>query len=226
MKLLKNNKGYSLMEIIAGFPLVTLVFVIFGIGIVHFTTTFQEVKLYNQLQQDLFNTIEIMRHGYMYQGVTDDEGLIGLATAKKAIIGVSRRTIRVKPLVLNLDLEEHYYVDYIVNDDNQIEINGKYGLNVFPERKLIFPSTPTKLIDGEPRFTIQNPRQIWSVSKTDAEGNALMLDIKLVGQVRFRKQLRNQSSEDDIRKNTRTITFNTSIFLGNSHANLEEQEEL
>lgn len=226
MKLLRNNKGYSLLEVIAGFPLVALVFVIFGIGIVHFTTTFQEVKLYNQLQEDLFNAIEIMRHGFMYEGITDDEGLIGLATAKSATIGVSRRTLQVKPLVLNANLEEHYYVNYIVNDDNQMEIDGKYGLNIFPERKLIFPSTPTKLIDGEPRFKITNPRQIWTVSKTDPAGNALMLDIKLVGQVRFRQKLREQSNDDDLRENTRTITYKTSVFLGNSHANMEEQEEL
>jgi len=214
------------MEIIAGFPLVALVFVIFGIGIVHFTTTFQEIKLYNQLQEDLFNAIEIMRHGYIYEGVTDDEGLIGLATAKTATIGVSRRTLNVKPLVLNLNLEDLYYVNYIVNDDNQMEIDGKYGLNIFPERRLIFPSTPTKLIDGEPRFTIKNPRQIWTVSKTDQAGNALMLDITLVGQVRFRPKLRDQSEDDDLRKNTKSITYTTSIFLGNSHANMEEEQGL
>jgi len=217
MKILKNNKGYSLIEIIAGFPLVTLVFVIFGIGIIHFTTTFQEVKLYSQLQQDLFDTIEIMRHGFMYEGVTDDEGLIGLTTAKKVDTS-SIISIKITPLVLNLDLEDDYWVTYAVNDDDQIEINGNYGLTHFPEIKTIFPSTPTEYLGNEAQFTIKNPRGIWTVTHRDAEGNPLMVDIKLVGQVRFREKTRDQSNDDDIRKNTKTISYETSVYLGNSHA--------
>ena len=45
----------------------------------------------------------------------------------------------------------------------------------------------------------------------------------------YRKQYKNHvplnrvlDNEDDIRKNTRTITYQTSVFLGNSHANVEE----
>jgi len=221
MKILKNNKGYSLIELVAGIPLTAVVFVIFAIGIVHFTTTFQEVKLYTQLQQDLFDAIEIMRHGYLYEGINDDEGLIGLTTAKKVKIGESRNSIRVTPLVTNLSTEELYYVDYILNDMDQIEIDGKYGLIPFTERKTVFPSTPTKFIDGKPQFTIKNPRNIWTVTRTDALGNPLMVHIKLVGQVRFREKMRDQNNEDDIRKNTRTITYETSVYLGNSHANEE-----
>ena len=222
MKILKNNKGYSLIEIIAGLPLVALVFVIFGVGIVHFVTNFQEVRLYSQLQQDLFEAIEIMRHGYMCEGVTDNEGLIGLTTAKKVEIGISRNSIKITPLVLNLDLESLYNVKYIVNDDNQLVINGDYGLNNFRNEK-IFPSTPIKYVGRDPQFTIKNPRQIWNITHYDALGNPLMVDIKLVGQVRFREKMRTQSNEDDIRKNTRTITYETSVFLGNSHANVEEE---
>ena len=221
MKILKNNKGYSLIEIIAGLPLVALVFVIFGVGIVHFTTTFQEVKLYTQLQQDLFGAIEIMRHGYMLEGKTDNEGLIGLSTAKK-IDNSSIISLIVTPLVINLENEDDYYVEYYVDDNMQLKIDGYYGVNTFRD-ELIFPSTPTKYIDRLPQFTITNPHDIWTVSEYDALGNALMVDIKLVGQVRFREKMRQQSNEDDIRKNTRTITYETSIFLGNAHANLEEE---
>jgi len=222
MKILKNNKGYSLIEIIAGLPLVALVFVIFGVGIVHFTTTFQEVKLYTQLQQDLFDAIEIMRHGYMLDGITDDEGLIGLTTAKKiendAII-----SLKVYPLVLNLNLEDLYWVTYKVDDNMQLKIDGSYGGSKQFDNELIFPSTPTKYIGREPQFTIKNPHQIWTLREYDAQGNAHMVDIKLVGQVRFREKMRNQSNEDDLRKNTRTITYETSVFIGNAHANKEEE---
>lgn len=226
MKLFNNNKGYSIIEIIAGLPLVTLVFVIFGIGTVHFVTTFQEIKLYTQLQQDLFDAVETMRHGYMYDGVTDDEGLIGLTTAKKVKFGSSRNFIKVYPLALNEDLQELYKVTYSVNDDQQLEIDGDYGLKNFRDKK-IFPSTPIKYIGNEPQFTIKNPREIWSITPntTDANGYPFMIDIKLVGQVRFREKLRGQSNEDDIRKNTRTITYETSVFLGNAHANAAQEVE-
>ncbi|MDA3814106.1 MAG: hypothetical protein PF570_07630 [Candidatus Cloacimonetes bacterium] len=219
MKILKNNKGYSLIEIIAGLPLVTLVFVIFGIGIVHFVTTFQEITLYTQLQDDLFNAIEIMRHGYMVEDVTDDEGLIGLTTAKKVTFSSSRNYIWVYPLALNPELEESYKVKFLINNDMQLETEGIYGLNNY-QGKMIFPSTPIKYIGREPQFTIKNPREIWKYS---ANSDNLMIDIKLVGQVRFREKMRNQSTEDDIRKNTRTITYETSVFLGNSHAEVEEE---
>ncbi len=224
MKLLKNNRGYSLIEIIAGLPLVALVFVIFGIGTVHFVTNFQEVKLYSQLQQDLFDAIEVMRHGYMCQGVTDDEGLIGIATAKKVRVGESRNYIWVYPLTLNETEEENYKVRFSVNDNMQLETKGYYGINRY-QNKMVFPTTPIKYIGREPQFKIKNPLQIWTVTETDAQGNPLLLDIKLVGQVRFREKLRSQSNEDDIRRNTRTITYETSIFLGNSHASLEIEEE-
>jgi len=221
MKTINNNKGYNLIELIVALPLASLVFVIFGLGIVHFTTTFQEVKLYNQLQQDLFEAVEIMKQGFMYEGVTDDEGLIGLSTAKKVDIGSSHNSIKITPLVLIESEESNYWVQYMVNDDNQLEINGNYGLTPFPERKVIFPSTAAKYFGNTPQFTIQNPHQIWSLEHIDASGHPLMVKIKLVGQVRFREKLNRQSNDDDLRRNTRTITYETSVFLGNSHANTE-----
>ncbi len=221
MRILKNNKGYSLIEIVAGLPLVALVFVIFGVGIVHFTTTFQEVKLYTQLQQDLFEAIEIMRHGYMLDGVTDNEGLIGLTTAKK-IDNSSVISLKVTPLVLNQDMEDDYNVTYYVDDNMQLRADGSYGVKHF-SKEPIFPSTPTKYIGRLPQFKIKNPHEIWTVSEYDAQGNALMLDIKLVGEVRFREKMRNQTNEDDLRKNTRTITYKTSVFIGNAHANKVEE---
>ena len=224
MKILKNNKGYSLIEIIAGLPLVTLVFVIFGIGIIHFTTTYQEIRLYTQLQQDLFEAIEIMRHGYMLDGVTDDEGLIGLTTAKTIDLS-SVVELEVKPLVLNQNLERLYWVRYYVDDNMQLKVRGSYGGSKNFNNEPIFPSTPIKYIDGEPQFTIKNSYDIWSVTPNTTDGNGYphMINIKLVGQVRFREKLKDQSNEDDIRKNTRTITYETSVFLGNAHANTAEE---
>ena len=197
---------------------------IFGIGIVHFTTTYQEIRLYSQLQQDLFEAIEIMRHGYMLDGVTDDEGLIGLTTAKTIDLS-SVVELEVKPLVLNQNLESLYWVRYYVDDTMQLKIRGSYGASKNFNNEPIFPSSPIKYIGREPQFTIKNSYDIWSITPNTTDGNGYphMIDIKLVGQVRFREKLRNQSNEDDIRKNTRTITYETSVFLGNAHANTAEE---
>ncbi len=213
-KILKNQKGSSLIEILAGIPLAALVFAIFGIALSHFITTYQETQLYTQLQEDLFNAIETMRYGYALEGVTDNEGLIGLMTAEKVEFSTSRTDMTIKPIVVDPTYE--YKSVFSVNDDNQMEVRSTYGAKYFRTPKLVFPSTPTKMIGNEPQFKILNPRNIWTVVKMDNEGNALLLKIELEAQVRFREKQRSQSRAEDIRRNTRKIRYETSVFLGNA----------
>ena len=213
-KILRNQKGISLIEILAGIPLAAVVFAIFGIALSHFIITYQETQLYTQLQQDLFNAIETMRYGYALEGVTDDEGLIGLMTAEKVEFSTSRTDMTIKPIVV--DPTYIYKSTFSVNDDKQLEVRSTYGVKYFRTPKLVFPSTPKKMIGSEPQFKILNPRNIWTVLKTDNEGNALLLKIELEAQVRFRERKRGQSRSEDIRRNTRTIRYETSVFLGNA----------
>jgi len=213
-KILRNQKGISLIEMLAGLPLAAVVFTIFGIALSHFIITYQETQLYTQLQEDLFNAIETMRYGYALEGVTDDEGLIGLMTAQKVEFSTSRTDMTIKPIVV--DPIYDYRSVFSINDDDQLEVRSTYGVKSFRTPKLVFPSTSTKMIGNEPQFKILNPRNIWTVLKTDIEGNALLLKIELEAQVRFREKQRGQSSAEDIRRNTRKIRYETSVFLGNA----------
>jgi type II secretory pathway pseudopilin PulG len=218
MKILKSQKGISLIEILAGIPLATLVFAIFTISVLHFVTTFEETKLYTQLQEDLFNAIETMRYGYAYEYHTDGEGLIGLMTADTVSISTSRNTLKIRPIVVNQTLKNDYWCTFTLNNNNQLEVYAKYGLKPsFPDRPVIFPSTPIKMIGREPRFKILNRGNIWSIEKTDAYGKPLMIKIELKGQVRFRERRKDQSREDDVRQNIRIIKYETSVFLGNAY---------
>ncbi len=213
-KILRNQKGISLIEILAGLPLAAVVFAIFGIALSHFIITYQETQLYTQLQEDLFSAIETMRYGYALEGVTDDEGLIGLMTAHTVEFSTSRTDMTIKPIVV--DPIYDYSSVFSVNDDDQLEVRSTYGTKYFRTPKLVFPSTSTKMIGNQPQFKILNPRNIWTVLKTDNEGNALLLKIELEAQVRFRKKQRGQSGDEDIRRNTRKIRYETSVFLGNA----------
>ena len=213
-KILRNQKGISLIEILAGIPLAAVVFAIFGIALSHFIITYQETQLYTQLQEDLFSAIETMRYGYALEGVTDDEGLIGLMTAEKVEFSLSRTDMTIKPMVV--DPTYDYRSTFSVNDDKQLEVRSTYGVKYFRTPKLVFPSTSKKMIGNQPQFKILNPRNIWTVLKTDNEGNPLLLKIELEAQVRFRERKRGQSREEDIRRNTRKIRYETSVFLGNA----------
>ncbi len=213
-KILRNQKGSSLIEILVGIPLAAVVFAIFGIALSHFIITYQETQLYTQLQEDLFSAIETMRYGYALEGVTDDEGLIGLMTAQTVEFSTSRTDMTIKPIVVNPIYT--YKSVFSVNDDDQLEVRSTYGAKYFRTPKLVFPSTPTKMIGNQPQFKILNPRNIWTVLKTDNDGNALLLKIEMEAQVRFRERKRGESREEDIRRNTRKIRYETSVFLGNA----------
>lgn len=213
-KILRNQKGSSLVEILAGIPLAAVVFAIFGIALSHFIITYQETQLYTQLQEDLFSAIETMRYGYALEGVTDDEGLIGLMTAQTVEFSTSRTDMTIKPIVV--DPTYKYKSVFSVNDDDQLEVHSTYGAKYFRTPKLVFPSTPTKMIGNQPQFKILNPRNIWTVLKTDNDGNALLLKIEMEAQVRFRERKRGESREEDIRRNIKKIRYETSVFLGNA----------
>ena len=43
-----------------------------------------------------------------------------------------------------------------------------------------------------------------------------LLGIHIVGRVRFRERLSKQNVADDIRLNTKTIEYNTSVYLANA----------
>ena len=96
---------------------------------------------------------------------------------------------------------------------------SSHGLSkTFKTPVKIFPSTPTKMVGRNPQFQILNKNTIWEVQKRDGKEKPVLMKLTLEAQVRFRKKQRRQTSVDDIRQNTRTIKYETSVFIGNSQS--------
>ncbi len=215
--LIRSNKGISLIELLVSLPLAVLIITGVSFSLLHFINSYQEVKLYTQLQEDLFNAIETMRYGYSYKTYTHDEGLIGLSTAKSVKLSQTVNQIEINPVIVEEGLgTSSYWSRFTLDNNGHLNVTSRYGLQQFDEPKQIFPSTPTKMIDNQPQFKILNPYNVWSVEKTDGNGNPVLLKISLEGRVRFRKKGQNQSNEDDIRNNTKTVKYETSVFIGNT----------
>ena len=88
--MIKNQKGFTLTELIAGIGLVSLLFVGFTIFLIQFVNNFKEINEFNTLQHELLSTIEAMRYGYVKVGVNENESLMWLMTANKFNISTFR----------------------------------------------------------------------------------------------------------------------------------------
>lgn len=212
MKILKNEKGVSLVEIIAGIPLTVIIFGVLAMSIMHFVKVYHETKLYVQLQEDLYNVIETIRYGYAEESYNQGEGLIGLITARTVNISSNSRVLTVYPLLV--EQNPNYKCIYTVNDNQQIIVKLYYK-NVMEEPKLIFPSTKPVFFGNEAQFKILNKSTVWRIEENDG-GNPTLVKIRLEGQVRYRARIQGQSASEDLRQNIRTITYETMVFLGNS----------
>lgn len=224
MKKIRNQKGVSLIELIAGIPIATLLFATLILAMVHFVKTYQETKLFLQLQEDLYQTVEYMRYGYAHETETEDEQLIGLMTARTVQLSAAGNYLQIFPLLTNQTYASSFWTRFTVNDDHQMEVRSRYGNSKTVETILIFPKMKfhenqqherPKKFGNEPQFEIMNPRDIWTVHN-DSGGNPMMVDIRLEGKVRYRERQQGQSTREDIAQNTRTIVYETSVFLGNA----------
>lgn len=216
-KLKLNQKGYYLADLVASLPLAVLIILAFTFVVINFLRTFEEVKLYTQLQDELFSAIETMRYGYSVDYVTGNpsdpaelkEGLIGLITANEVTIGLDRRSITIKPVILTPGLP--YYSNFYLDTNNHLRASGKYGLKSFSD-KLIFP-TGIKKIGVKDQFRIL---ELNFISEKVVHDKIYLLGIQIKAQVRFREKSSKQTAEEDIRMNTKTIEYKTSVFLTNA----------
>ena len=209
--ILKDKSGISLVELVASLPLAILVAAMLGIVLINFVTSYQETKLYVQLQEELFSAIETIRYGYLYERFTDDPNddpkykrpIVGLMTTNQVELGVNERTILLKQ-------QDGYNARFR-------ESSGKLLLDlIHPNMSetgiTIFPSIDQKVGNDE-RFELIND-DVFTVEKGSLE-KPEMLRIKLKGKVRYRSKSKNQTTEDDERLNTRTVEFETLVYLGN-----------
>jgi len=121
MKLLKNEKGVSLVEVIAGIPLAIILFGVLAMTMLHFVQVYQETKLYTQLQEDLYNAIEVIRYGYSDEYYNMGEGLIGLMTARDVEISPNRRIMTVYPMLV--EQNPNFKCVYTINDKEQMTLS-------------------------------------------------------------------------------------------------------
>ncbi len=224
MKLKLNQKGVSLIELVAGIPIATLLFATLIMAMMHFVKTYQETKLFLQLQDELYQTIEYMRYGYAHETETQGEQMIGLMTARKVYLSPSGNYLQIYPLTTNQSQAELYWTRFTVNDNHHLVLRSQYGGFKSIEPIIIFPKTkfhetqraqPPRKIGNEYQFKILNPRSIWQI-QYDENGEAVMVHIRIEGQVRFRLKGEKQTNLEDKKQNTRSIAYETSVFLGNA----------
>jgi hypothetical protein len=209
---LKDSSGIFLPDLVASLPLAAIVFLIMGLALVNFITTYEETKLFTQLQDDLFYAVETIRYGVTKKNVTDGEGIIGVMTAGKISIQNAGKKIKILPVVVSQGLgEESYSANFWLDNNGQLMANGYYGIKSFTDHR-VFPSENRK-IGNFNMFRITDLR--FSPVKGDAN-DVLLLGLEIEAQVRFRKKLDKQTPEEDVEKNTKTIRYKTSVLVGNA----------
>lgn len=211
--MLKNQKGISLVELIAALPLTVLVFVIMTMAVANFVSTYNETRLYIQLQDELYSVIDMIRHGYVEESIEADDGLIGLMTANRVEVAGNRNAMTLRPVVITEGLPDAYQTTYYVDTEGRMSVSGRYGLSAFQETQ-IFPSS-NRRIGRELQFKITNPNSVFTVTKSSTNG-PIMINIDLQGRVRFREKEMGQNPEEDLKLNTKSVQFETSVFVGNT----------
>jgi hypothetical protein len=213
-KILQNQKGISLVELVVSIPLALLVILILSIVLINFVTTYQEVKLYLELQENLFNTLEMIRYGYVYEPFTDSPSddpqnkrpIIGLMTANEIDLGIH-------PHSISLYQEGGYRADYYAAD-GKIFLNlsnpnwSETGIQIFPPDDI-----NNEEVGNDQRFEIID-YSLFSVEQGSLEKPEI-INVRLKGRVRFRAREQGQTVESDIRMNTKTIQYQALVYLEN-----------
>jgi len=208
---LGKESGVSLIEVAAALPLGALVLVLLAIAISNFLITYEETRLYVQLQEELFNAVESIRYGFAKAGVTEMVGLIGLLSAENVVIRPDRQAITIKPLVIIQGSNEDLYSADFYLESGELKTSARYN-TLYYQNERVFP-TGNRLIGGEKQFRITDLR---FTPEKYYYNDIYILGIDIEARVRFRARSSGQSVEEDLRINTRTINYNTSVFLGNS----------
>lgn len=211
--ILKNQSGFSLTDLMASLPLTALVFIVLIISLTQFARSYEEVKLFVQLQNELFEVVETMRYGITKDGVTDKEALMGIMAAKKVTINPERTEIVIKPLRTSTGLSEEDFKSKIwLTDKGEIKGWSRYGVKNTGTRSL-FPSGNNK-IDGVNRFRVTNLE--FFPKKIDDKGNIQLVGIRVEAEVRYRSRSEGETQEEDLDKNVKTIDYETYVLVGNA----------
>ena len=212
LTIINNPSGFSITDLVASLPLAVLVFVILILAMSNFITTYEETKLFVQLQDELFQAIETIRYGDTKKNVTSGEGLIGLLTAERVVISPHRTSITIYPVIITQGLGgESYRAKFYLSDKGQLKAESIYGIkSIHPH--VLFPSG-SKKVGAFQQFRITELQFI--PEKVDSSGKVYLVGIRVKAEVRFRERATKQTLEEDLRENVRSIKYKTSVFLGN-----------
>lgn len=208
----RNQSGFSLTDLVASLPLSVLIFVILILAITSFMRTFEETKLFLQLQDELFNAVETIRYGVAKKSVNEDEGLIGLSTARKASISPNRQSIDIWPVIVKQGLgEDSYKASFWLASDGSLRASARYGIKMLSDYQ-VFPSGDAR-INNRAQFRITSLEFIPEKYNGDT---LILVGIRVKAEVRYRAREPEQTQEEDLKKNVRQIEYKTSVFLNNA----------
>ena len=160
-------------------------------------------------QNEAFNVIEDIRYGYTEGHITSDKNLIGLLTAANVKIDGMENSLTIRPI--NAETGSNYYSHFYQNG-NEIWVNSQYGNSAIARQK-IFPSEDI-MYGRDPELKVEELR--FYDARPNGSGIIRLVGIDLKIKVRFREKARNQSTDDDLIENTRTIEFHTKVYAENS----------
>ena len=211
--MIRNEKGFTLTELIAGIVLASLLFTGFTIFYIQFLKDMHEIRDFNQLQSDVISMFEEIRHGTAQKDVNDKVGLIGLMTSSKVIIGPGDN---MKMIPIITDIGGEYWARYRLNSKGQVVLDAAYRTKRINNR-VIFPKSDEK-IDREYKYQITD----LSFTNITPTGSLVKLvKIQVEAQVRYRARGPEVSKADDLRNNIGKINFETVVYVGNVKDELE-----
>jgi prepilin-type N-terminal cleavage/methylation domain-containing protein len=209
-----NQRGFTLTEVIAAVVLVGLLGYGFAMAMLMFITSYQETRDYVQLQQDMVNAINTIRHGYIAPRV--DTPLFGLLTATDVFFNDARNSVHVVPLDADFAIPQ-WAIYFLDSREGSLKVSGMFHMNTIRGDR-IFPSSDVK-IGNQNKFQIT---QLRFEDATRFTRNISVVKFTITGSVRFRQARRGQSTEEDLRQNVRFATFEVVTYLGNSDKSLED----
>lgn len=214
----KQQCGYSLLELILALPLMVLIFLPVGTAMTFLVRTYHEMQLYTKLQQDMFFVLDQIRVGVtvgqaqngsnLPSNVTDGLMFSGLKTAEKVQIVPGGKIIYVyqKPETVGRDYYSKFYVERDI-----LKADAFLGLNSYVNQEL-FPTTKNK-IDKKYQFKIE---ELTFSNAIAGSSDLNMVNVDFEASVRFRERSKDESADDDLALNKRTVNFSMKVFLSNS----------
>ncbi len=205
--LLKNNKAFTLTELIAGIVLSTLVALIFSTLLLFFFRTYSEITEYNKLQDDTFLVLQTIRNGLTKENFNRGKPLIGLTTAKTVEITGLGSSVTIRPPAS----AGARYIKYSVDSQKRLIATSQDNTS-YVNSVVLFPNTNEKY-KRKYKYTVEslNFRNV-----TTGTTKVKLVEVTIKTQVRFREKAKSQNVAQDKEENLRTIEFKQVIYVANA----------